>query len=73
MAGFMGDAHKLNQTVQFYKNTLLRKTRKIILDNSKISEEAYEEHIKDDWYFDANEAAKLGVIDDINGGIFEWI
>ena len=73
MAGFMGDAHKLNQAVQFYKNTLLRKTRKIILDNSKISEDAYEEHIKDDWFFDANEAAKLGVIDDINGGIFEWI
>jgi len=73
MAGFVGDAHKLNQAVQFYKNTLLKKTRKIILDNSKISEEAYEEHIKDDWFFDSNEAVKLGVIDDVNGGIFEWI
>lgn len=71
MAGFMGDAHKLLQGVQFYKNTLLKKTKKIVLDNSKIDNDMYEEHVKDDWFFDANEAIKLGVIDEIDcGGIF---
>lgn len=71
--GSYGDAHKAMQGMEFYQ-MLLKKLKKIVLSNTEISKSVYKMHEKDDWFFDTNEALKLGVIDeittDINGGIF---
>jgi ATP-dependent Clp protease protease subunit len=59
-----GDAHKFIQNAEFYK-TQLSILKKITIDNTKIKETKYDKHRKDDWYFDAEEALKYGVIDEI--------
>lgn len=71
---FAGDAHKLCQQSDFYKNILLRQLKDHVLDSTNINESTYDKHYKDDWYFDAKKAKRFGVIqeicDDVNGGIY---
>lgn len=69
-----GDAHKISQWASYYKNILLKQIKHHVLNTTKIDEETYEKHKKDDWYLDAAKAAKYGIIDsiseDTNGGIY---
>lgn len=69
---FSGDAHKVNQQAIFYKDILLKQLKKHTLNHTKFSEDIYNEHYRDDWFFDANDAIKYGVIDaictNLNGG-----
>lgn len=71
--GALGDAHKVLQQSAFYKD-LLKQLRKHVIKSTKITNEMYTQHEKDDWYFDAKKALKFGVIDeictDVNGGIY---
>ena len=60
----IGDAHKTIQSADFYKKNL-QQIKEIILDNTKIGEELYSSHEKDDWWFSVDEAYELGVIDEI--------
>lgn len=59
-----GDAHKFFQHVDFYRYQLTR-LKKHVLDNTKITSDIYEEHRKDDWFMDQDDAKKFGVIDEI--------
>lgn len=59
-----GDAHKFLQRMEFYKLQLAR-LKQITLDNTKISNDEYEAHRKDDWFMDPHDAIKYGVIDEI--------
>ncbi len=59
-----GDSRKFIQRVDFYK-TNLNRLKKIVLANTSITEEEYNEKIKDDWFFTAEEAKRYGVIDEI--------
>ena len=63
-AGFIGDTHKILQTAEYYKH-LLKVIKKNILEKTNIDSDTLQEHWKDDWYFDAEKALKLGVIDEI--------
>ncbi len=71
---FAGDAHKLCQQSDFYKNILLKQIKDHVLESTNITESTYDKHYKDDWYFDAKKAKRFGVIqeicDDVNGGIY---
>lgn len=73
--GTLGDAHKVLQQSDFYKNVLLKSIKNHVISSTKIRADLYEEHKKDDWYFDSKRALKLGVIDeickDVNGGIYD--
>lgn len=59
-----GDAHKFFQHVEFYKYQLSR-LKAHVLYSTKITSDLYEEHRKDDWFLDQDDAKKLGVIDEI--------
>lgn len=59
-----GDANKFRNFAKFYE-IQLEKLRQVVLDNSSISEEEYEKHIKDDWWLTAEEAVKYGIADEI--------
>lgn len=59
-----GDAHKVIQSVTYYEKELQR-IKDIVLDNTCISEELYEEHKKDDWWFGTYEAIDYNVIDKV--------
>lgn len=59
-----GDAHKFHSHEQHYKS-LLRRVKKIVIDNSNINEEYYDAIRKDDNWWDSQEALKLGIIDKI--------
>lgn len=59
-----GDAHKFIQRTEFYKQQLKR-LKNIVIDNTKISSEEYDEYRKDDWFMDPKEAVRHGVIDEI--------
>lgn len=59
-----GDAHKFLQHVDFYKLQLAR-LKEITLNNTKITNDEYEKHKTDDWFMDANDAIRYGVIDEI--------
>lgn len=69
---FSGDAHKINQHAIFYKDIVLKQLKQHTLNHTKFSEDIYNEHYRDDWFFDANDAIKYGVIDaictNLNGG-----
>lgn len=71
--GTLGDAHKVLQQSKFYES-LLKQIKNHVLETTNIPRSLYEEHEKDDWYFNAKKAVKLGVIDgissDVNGGIY---
>lgn len=57
-----GDTHKFLQSVDFRKSQY-RKLKEIVIKKTKISEDDYNRHKKDDWYMDVNKAKELGVID----------
>lgn len=59
-----GDAHKFIQKAEFYK-VQLNRLKEIVISNTKISNKMYEKIKKDDWFVDAEEALKYGVIDKI--------
>ena len=59
-----GDAHKFIQRTDFYKKQLAR-LKKLVIDNTKISSEQYDEYRKDDWFMEPEDALKYGVIDEI--------
>lgn len=62
--GTSGDAGKFRNFADFYKKELdILKT--VVLDNTKITEEDYEKHINDDWWFTAGEALIYGICDEI--------
>lgn len=59
-----GDANKFRNFAKFYE-VQLEQLRRVVLDNSSISEEEYEKHIKDDWWLTAEEAVNYGIVDEI--------
>lgn len=59
-----GDAHKFLQRMEFYKFQLAR-LKTVVLNNTKITNDLYDEHKKDDWFMDQDDAKKYGVIDEI--------
>lgn len=59
-----GDAHKYIQFTEFYKKKLSM-LKKLVLNNTKLSENDYEESRKDDLWLTADEALKYGIIDEI--------
>lgn len=59
-----GDSHKILQHIEFYKHQLVR-LKDIVISNSKITDEEYEKHKKDDWFMSAEDAITNGVIDEI--------
>lgn len=59
-----GDAHKFFQHVDFYRYQLTR-LKAHVLNRTKITSDVYEEHKKDDWFLDQDDAKKYGVIDEI--------
>lgn len=63
--GTMGDANKFNNWADFYKR-ILDRLKKITLKYTEISEEEYEKHQKDDWWFFAEDALEMGVCDEIS-------
>lgn len=72
--GYHGDAHKAFQNMKYYE-MLLNKLKNHTVGCTDISPDLYDKHKKDDWFFDAQKALKLGVIDkisnDVNGGLYE--
>ncbi len=61
-----GDAGKFRNFAKFYEMQL-KQLKDIVLNNTKITEEEYEKHIKDDWWFTTEEALQYGIIDEIIG------
>lgn len=59
-----GDAHKFLQGVKFYEKQLSM-LRKITLKQTRLTEDDYKKHRKDDLWMTAEEALKYGVIDEI--------
>lgn len=59
-----GDANKFRNFAKFYE-TQLNQLKQIVLENSKITEEEYNKHIKDDWWLTAEEAVEYGIVDEI--------
>lgn len=59
-----GDAGKFRNFSKFYE-VQLKQLEKVVLNKTKITEEEYERHIKDDWWMTADEALSYGVIDEI--------
>lgn len=59
-----GDAHKFIQQSKFYEYQL-KELKRIVLDNTLITEEYYEKHRPDDLWFMTDGALKLGIIDGI--------
>lgn len=57
---------KAKQAMDFYSG-MERKTKEFILQNTKITEEKYNEMYGEEWYMLADEALKWGVIDEIIG------
>ena len=62
--GTFGDANKFNNWADFYKR-VLKRLKEHTLECTKITEEEYERHVKDDWWFLAEEAIEYGVCDEI--------
>lgn len=59
-----GDANKFRNFAKFYE-VQLKQLKDIVLENSNITEEEYEKHIKDDWWLTAEEAIQFGIADQI--------
>jgi ATP-dependent Clp protease protease subunit len=59
-----GDANKFQNQADFYKKQR-QKLKEFTLKYTKITEEQYNEHIKDDWWLFADEAIELGIADEI--------
>lgn len=63
--GIYQDANKFKNYADFYKQQL-EQLRAITLKHTQIEPEEYDKHVKDDWWFDVNEALKYGVTDKIS-------
>ena len=63
--GIYQDANKFKNYADFYKQQL-EQLRAITLEHTQIEPEEYDKHVKDDWWFDVNEALKYGVTDKIS-------
>ncbi len=63
--GIYQDANKFKNYADFYKQQL-EQLRAITLEHTQIEPEEYDKHVKDDWWFDVNEAQKYGVTDKIS-------
>lgn len=63
--GNAGDAGKFRNFASFYDKQLAY-IKKLVLYYTKITEEEYERHIKDDWWLFAEEALELGICDSIS-------
>ena len=63
--GTFADANKFNNWADFYKK-ILRRLREVTLEFTNITEEEYNEHQKDDWWFFAEEALEKGICDEIS-------
>lgn len=63
--GIYQDANKFKNYADFYKQQL-EQLREITLEHTQIEPEEYDKHVKDDWWFDVNEALKYGVTDKIS-------
>ena len=63
--GIYQDANKFKNYADFYKQQL-EQLRAITLEHTQIEPEEYDKHVKDDWWFDVNEALKDGVTDKIS-------
>lgn len=59
-----GDAGKFQNFASFYK-AQLQQLKKLVLENTQISEELYEDKKRDDWWLFADEAKDLGIVDEI--------
>ena len=62
--GMSGDAGKFHNYADFYKKQM-DIIKEIVLQNTKITPEQYQEHIKDDWWLTAKEAVEVGICDEI--------
>ena len=58
------DAGKFRNYSDWY-DRLLQRTKKILLDNTKVTPELYQEKRKDDWWLFPEEAVELGICDEI--------
>lgn len=58
------DAGKFRNYSDWY-DKLLQKTKKVLLDNTKVTEELYKEKKNDDWWFFADEAIEYGFCDEV--------
>lgn len=63
--GIYQDANKFKNYADFYKQQLER-LRTITLKHTQIEPEEYDKHVKDDWWFNVDEALKYGVTDKIS-------
>lgn len=63
-SGFEGDANKFRNFSKFYE-TLLDTAKEHILSHTKIGEELYDRHQKDDWWLTADDALEYGICDEI--------
>lgn len=59
-----GDANKFNNFADFYK-IQLKQLREFTIKNTNITQDVYEKHMKDDWWFSAREAIRYGICDEI--------
>ena len=57
-----GDAGKFHNYADFYKKQM-EMIKEIMLQNTKITPDQYQEHIKDDWWLTAKEAIEVGICD----------
>lgn len=66
--GAMCNSDNVNKYYDFadFHKCRLQKLKKLVLTNTTISESDYDERRKDDWYFFANDAKTMGVIDEIS-------
>lgn len=59
------NAHKFIQFSDFYKQKILEIMRYITTHQTKITEQEYQVHKNDDWWFTATEALEFGLVDEI--------
>lgn len=59
-----GDANRLNSYMQHWRCAIER-TKKMVLNKTKITEEKYNQECNGDWWFFAEEALEHGVCDEI--------
>lgn len=69
-AGMAGTADQVLSSTNHYSKQL-KQMKKIVLDKTNISNAKWKKIEKDDYWMDANEALKLGVIDEIAGNPIE--
>lgn len=65
--GFSGEANVVKDTREFYENQVDGGIRDYILAGTKITPEEYNEHERRQWFMNAEEMKRLGLIDYIIG------